>query len=110
MKRGEVWTVADAGYASKPRPCVIVQGDNFAALESVTICLLTSNSQEASHFRIDVEPSEANGLRATSKMMADKLMTVPRVKLRQRMGVLESRYLIEFARSAIVFLGLERTG
>ena len=30
MKRGEIWTMAGgSGYASKPRPVVIVQDDAF---------------------------------------------------------------------------------
>ena len=27
MKRGDIWTLQDDGYASKPRPVVIVQGN-----------------------------------------------------------------------------------
>ncbi|WEV65580.1 type II toxin-antitoxin system PemK/MazF family toxin [Bifidobacterium sp. ESL0764] len=30
MKRGEIWTVRADGYASKPRPVVIVQSDKVA--------------------------------------------------------------------------------
>ena len=38
MKRGELWTTADgSGYASKPRPVVIVQDDAFTARDSVTV-------------------------------------------------------------------------
>jgi mRNA interferase MazF len=109
MKRGEVWTVADAGYAGKPRPCVIVQSDDFEGLESVTICLLTSNPEEASHFRIEIVPSEVNGLKSPSRMMADKIVTVRRARLGRKIGALEEHYLSEFARAVIVFLGLEQS-
>lgn len=107
MKRGEIWTIAGAGYARKPRPCVIIQSDLFDMLDSVTVCLLTSNPEDVSHFRIEVEPSESNGLKSASRMMADKIMTTHRAKLGQKVGVIEPRYLDEFARSAIVFLDLE---
>ena len=109
MKRGEVWTIADAGYAGKPRPCVIVQSDAFKDLESVTICLLTSNEEEANLFRIEVAPSEVNGLKAPSRMMADKIVTARREKLGRKIGALEDQYLNQFARAVIVFLGLERS-
>ncbi len=43
MKRGEIWTMAGGpGYASNPRPVLIVQDDAFAARNSVTECLITS--------------------------------------------------------------------
>jgi mRNA interferase MazF len=38
VKRGELWTMAGgSGYASKPRPVVIVQDDAFTARDSVTV-------------------------------------------------------------------------
>ena len=47
MKRGEIWTMAGGpGYASKPRPVLIVQDDAFAARNSVTVCLITSDAAD----------------------------------------------------------------
>ena len=43
MKRGEIWTMAGGpGYASKPRPVVIVQDDAFTARDSIVVCLITT--------------------------------------------------------------------
>ena len=42
MKRGEIWTLQADGYASKPRPVVIVQSDAVDRFDSVITCLLTS--------------------------------------------------------------------
>ena len=43
MKRGEIWTMAGGpGFASKPRPVLLVQDDAFAARISVTVGLITS--------------------------------------------------------------------
>lgn len=82
MKRGEIWTIAGgADYAGKPRPAVIVQDDNFQATSSVTVCAFTTDPTEAALFRILVEPSEVNGLRRASRLMVDKLTTVPRRKI-----------------------------
>jgi mRNA interferase MazF len=107
MKRGEIWTVAGFGYAGKPRPCLIVQNDAFEALQSVTVCLLTSNEAEAALFRIAIDPSPENGPRSASKLMTDKLMTVPRDKVRERIGVLEAHYLTALSSAIVVFLGLQ---
>ncbi len=43
-----------ADYTGKPRPAVIVQGDEFDATRSVTVCILTSDPAEAPLFRIPV--------------------------------------------------------
>ena len=45
MKRGEIWVLRDDGYASKPRPVVVIQSDEITQFQSVVLCLLTSLSQ-----------------------------------------------------------------
>lgn len=107
MRRGEVWTVAGGGgYAGKPRPAVIVQSDLFEGTGSVTICGFTSDPTEAPLFRIPVAPSEGNGLRTPSSMMVDKLTTVARSKLGERMGRLSDEDALRLNRAMMVFLGL----
>ena len=67
MKRGEIWSMAGGpGYASKPRPAVIIQDDGFTETLSIAVCPLTSHPIEAPMLRIQVEPSPENGLRASS--------------------------------------------
>ncbi|MDR0605769.1 MAG: type II toxin-antitoxin system PemK/MazF family toxin, partial [Bacteroidales bacterium] len=41
MKRGEIWTLRDYNYASKARPVVIIQSDNYL-FDSVILALFTS--------------------------------------------------------------------
>lgn len=106
MRRGEIWTVSGAGYAGKPRPAVIVQDDRFDATPSLTVCVFTSDDTEAPLFRLVVEPTQRNGLRATSRLMVDKITTVPRIRLGERVGVLESEHMVRLERAIIVFLGL----
>jgi mRNA interferase MazF len=107
MTRGEIWTVSGGtDYAGKPRPAVIVQDDSFDATASVTICAFTSDPTEAPLIRIQVEPSEGNGLRERSQMMVDKLTTVPRRKLGNRLGRLGDEDIVKLNRAMIVFLGL----
>ena len=107
MKRGEVWTAAGgADYAGKPRPVVIVQDDRFDATTSISICAFTSDPTDAPLLRLAVEPSATNGLRATSRLMVDKITTVPKSKLRSRIGKLSDTDMVRLSRAMMVFLGL----
>jgi mRNA interferase MazF len=106
MKRGEVWTVSGTGYAGKPRPAVIVQDDRFDATASVTICVFTTDETEAPLFRLVIRPSDGNGLRLASRLMVDKLATVPKARLGQRIGSLDDEDVVRMNRAILVFLGL----
>jgi mRNA interferase MazF len=106
VKRAEVWTVSGGpGYVGKPRPAVIVQDDRFDT-DSVTICPFTADPTEAPLFRLEIEPSPENGLRETCRLMVDKLTTIPRSKLGDRVGVLAGLEMIRLNRAIVVFLGL----
>lgn len=107
MKRGEVWTASGgSAYAGKPRPVVVVQDDRFDATASITICALTSDPTDAPLIRPAVEPSERNGLRQLSRLMADKITTIPRAKLGERVGRLDDEDVLRMNRAILVFLGL----
>jgi mRNA interferase MazF len=107
VRRGEVWTAAaGSGYAGKPRPVVIVQDDRFDATDSVTICAFTTDPTEAPLFRLLVAPTEQNGLNEPSGLMIDKLTTVRRVKLGERIGRLADEDMVRLDRAVVVFLGL----
>ena len=106
MKRGEVWTVSGAGYAGKPRPAVIVQDDRFDATASVTVCVFTTDATEAPLFRLPVTPSDRNGLRSVSRLMVDKLTTVSKERLGERIGRLDDKDVVHLNRAILVFLGL----
>lgn len=107
MKRGEVWTVSGGkDYAGKPRPVVILQDDSFDATDSVTICAFTTDPSDAPLFRLAVEPNERNGLRSLSRLMVDKITTVPRSKVGDRIGRLDDEDVLRLNQAAMVFLGL----
>ncbi len=111
MKRGEVWTASAGGdYAGKPRPVVIIQDDAFAATASVTICAFTTDPTDAPLFRLAIAPDESNGLREPSRLMVDKIATVPRAKLGRRIGRLADADLLRLNRALALFLGLATTG
>lgn len=109
MKRGEIWTVSGGkDYAAKPRPAVIVQDDDFDATQSITMCSFTTSETEAPLFRLQVEPSERNGLRAPCRLMVDKVTTVPKAKLGSLIGRLDDEDMLRLNRALMVFLGLAR--
>ena len=110
MRRGESWMAAGGSDdAGQPRP-VIVQDDRFEDTRSITICALTTNTAEVSLVRPSIQPSASNGLRADCRLMIDKLATVSRSKLGQRIGRLDDRDLRLLDRAILVFLGLAARG
>ena len=107
MKRGDIWTVAGGkGYAGKPRPVVVIQDDSFDATESITICAFTTDETEAPLFRLTVKPNERNGLRTACRLMADKITTVPKIKVGARVGRLDDEDILRLNQAVLVFLGL----
>ncbi len=106
MRCGEVWTVSGPGHAGKPRPAVVVQDDRFDATASITICVFTTDETEAPLFRIPVTPSERNGLRSLSRLMVDKLTTVSKERIGDKIGHLDDADVIRMNRAILVFLGL----
>lgn len=97
---------ARGAYTGKPRPVVVIQDDRFDATASVTVCPLTMNAVAAPLLRLEVEPSEANGLAQASQVMIDKVTTIPRANVRERLGRLDDADVIRLNRAVIVFLGL----
>jgi mRNA interferase MazF len=92
VKRGDVVTVAASGDYGKPRPAVIVQTDALPAEHaSVIVCQMTSDIVEAPDFRVTIEPTEKNGLRTRSQIMADKPVTIRRERVGRRIGSLNDK-------------------
>ena len=107
MKRGEIWTVAGGkDYAGKPRPAVVLQDDRFDKTDSVTICAFTTDPTDAPLFRLLVEPTESNGLRAPCRLMVDKITTVPKARAGTRVGRLADEDMVRLNRAVLVFLGI----
>lgn len=90
MNRGDIVIVAARGaYSGKPRPALIVQSNLFNETHaSFTLCLITSDLQDAPLFRVPIDPSASNGLRDRSEVMIDKMFSAPRANLGSRVGSL----------------------
>ena len=110
MNRGEIWTAsAGSGYVGKPRPVVIVQDDRFDATASVTVCAFTTDPTDAPLIRLLVEADEVTGIRGSSRLMVDKITTIPRSKLGEQIGQLNDDDMIRLSQALVVFLGLAGT-
>jgi len=97
-----------APYAGKPRPVVIVQEDRFVATSSITLCAFTTDPTDAPLLRMLIERTDRNGLSSASRLMIDKITTVPKARLVERIGKLNDEDVVRLNRALTVFLGLAR--
>jgi mRNA interferase MazF len=107
MRRGDVVVVAAAGDYGKPRPAVIVQTDAFPETHaSVVVCQMTSEIVDAPDFRVTIDPSERNGLRVPSQVMADKPVTVRRGRIGRPIGRLDADQIARLNIALAFVMGL----
>ena len=86
---------------------MVIQSDAFPhSHASVVVCQMTSSVADAPDYRVTVEPSEANGLRKVSQLMADKPTTVRRERIGPRIGYLERPDVLRLNRAVAFSLGL----
>ena len=105
--RGDVVTVATSGDFGKPRPAVIVQSDVFPdGHRPVIVCQIASTLKNAPDFRVTVEPTEANGLRTVSQILADKPVTVRRERIGPLLGRLDRQDVARLNRALAFVLGV----
>jgi mRNA interferase MazF len=55
-----------------------------------------------------IEPTDRNGLKNASRLMIDKITTVPKARLGKRIGKLNDEDTVRLNRALMVFLGLAR--
>jgi len=103
--RGDLVTASLPGDYGKPRPALIVQTDLLTELNSVLLCPVTSDLRTAA-FRVTVEPTSANGLRMLSQVMVDKLFALPRSKLSEPFGHLETERMRAVDKALLLVVGL----
>jgi mRNA interferase MazF len=107
MRRGDVVTVAATGDYGKPRPAVIVQTDALPAEHaSVVVCQMTSELSEAPEFRVTIEPTKRNGLRARSQVIADKPVTIRRERIGRQVGRLDEQEIARLNVALAFVIGL----
>jgi mRNA interferase MazF len=106
MKRGDFVTIVQLGDFGKPRPALVIQSDLFNDIHpTVTVLLVSSLIVIAPLIRITVEPNEHNGLKKTSQIQIDKIMTIKREKIGQIIGQASDTLMLSITRALAVFLG-----
>ena len=108
MKRGEIWSLQDENYASKPRPVIIVQGKLSTEFDSIILCLFTSVEPQGKSTRVKILPSDENGLRKASFVMTEKLLTIKKSRLGSRIGRLTDTEMREISGQLARVLGIEK--
>ena len=106
MRRGELVTVAMPGDFGKPRPALVIQGDQFEHTGTVTVLLVSGTLVDAPLIRLTVQPTPANGLHKPSQVMVDKAMSVKRDRLGSTFGRLDDETMLSVTRTLAVFLGI----
>ena len=106
MRRGDLIIAVLPGDYDKPRPVLVIQGDDFIAIPSVTVLPLSSDLQPASLFRIPLDPTEENGLERRSQIMVDKAATVIRAKVGRHIGRVDDVTRRAVDRALVNFLEL----
>lgn len=107
MRRGDIYAAAARGADNnKRRPVAVLQDDRFDSTASVTVVPFTTRDLDAPLLRIAVQASGTTGLAETSRLVIDKVTTVPRTSLTRQVGRLPDGDLVRFDRALLVFLGL----
>jgi mRNA interferase MazF len=106
VKRGDLVTVSAPRDYGKPRPAVVVQSDWLTATDSVLVALLTSALVEAPLYRLTIEPSQVNGLKAPSQVMIDTIVAIPRKKCGSVIGRLNESERIALNHLLAVLIGI----
>jgi mRNA interferase MazF len=108
LARGTVVIVSVPGEFGKPRPAVVVQNSRLTpVMESVVIALVTTSAKGGRHVRIRVEPTEPNGLRATSRIMVDKLFAIHKHRIKQVVGMVDQGTMLQVDEALRTILALE---
>jgi mRNA interferase MazF len=108
VKRGSVVIVAH-GEFGRPRPVVVVQADELGnATTTVLVCPITSDVTERLPIRPAVEPNVGNGLRLRSQIMTDKMLALPRDRVRRSIGTIDAETLGRLDSALLTVLGLAR--
>ncbi len=83
-----------------------LQDDRFDMKDSITVCAFATDPTDAPLFRLPIEPSEVNGLRAPCRLMADKITTVRKARIGSYVGQLADEDIVRLNRVVLVFLGI----
>jgi len=90
----------------KARPAVVVRSDLLAELSYATVLPITTDLRPDVSLRIDLVPTEQNGLRTTSQVMVDWPQTIRFSEMGQVIGRLDAATMRVITRQVAVVLGI----
>jgi mRNA interferase MazF len=89
LAHGDLVTAVIPGDFGKPRPALVVQANPYAEVHaSVTVCPLSSHLTGLRLFRVAIAADQVNGLETPSEVMVDKISSLKRDRIRDRIGKL----------------------
>ena len=107
LKRGQLISIAIQGDFGKPRPALVIQSDMFNETHNtVTVALITSDLIDAPIFRVNIDPTEENGLNHKSQIQVDKMMTIKKDKVGSVIGKADDTTMIKINRATALWVGL----
>jgi mRNA interferase MazF len=107
LKRGQLISIAMQGGFGKPRPALIIQSDMFnESHATITVALITSDLIDAPIFRVNIDPTEENGLNHKSQIQVDKMMTIKKDKVGSVIGKSDDATMIKINRAMALWVGL----
>ena len=106
INRGEIWSVAWAGFAGKPRPALVIQAEEYRLTDTDILALITTTESEASTLRLPIKAEESNGLQQDSFICLDKLMATPLANLGKCYGKVSDEIMQEVNERLIKILGI----
>jgi mRNA interferase MazF len=87
FRRGDLVIAVFGRDYGKPRPGVVIQSDLFnESHASAVLCPISSDLTGLAVFRVKLFASRTSGLLRDSEVMVDKMATVDRERIRQRIG------------------------
>jgi mRNA interferase MazF len=106
LTRGDVIKAVLPGEYGKPRPCLVVQSDRLAKLDSVILCPLTSDLETDGPTRFAVAAGGESGLMLDSLVMVDKVTAVSRSRCRDHIGRLDAAMMEQIDARLALVIGL----
>lgn len=105
MERGTLVAAVFSREFGKPRPALVIQADAYGSLGTLTLLPLTTDVHGEMDFRVDVLPTDGNGLRRRSQIMIDKAQTVVVSRVGRRIGLLDAVTQQKVDLALALFLG-----
>jgi mRNA interferase MazF len=111
-KRGEIyWANLDPTLGSeiaKTRPVVIVSNDiNNEYAATITVLPITSSTDRIYPYEVEVTAKES-GLKNTSKIKANQIRTIDKVRISRKLGELAKEKMQEIDKAIKIHLSIDK--